>query len=357
MPNKILLVDDSALMRSVIGDIINKDPRFHVEDKAKDGVEALDLLRAKKYDAVVLDVNMPRMNGLELLQKLREENIPVRVMMASTDTVDGSETAMKALEYGAADFVHKPERASEIRGNTFGDDFINTLAAVCEAVEISDPKVSRLDSMSAVRKMAQGLGVKPTKGTGNKIVAIASSTGGPKSLQSVIPQLPADLNAPVVLVQHMPMGFTASLATRLDSMSTIKVHEAKEGDELEKGHVYIAKGGMHMVILNKGGRHYIHFKDLPPRENVKPCANYMYESLADSRYDEVICAVLTGMGADGMEGISNLKKRKRVYVISQNADTCIVYGMPKAVEGAGLSNKVLPLNEVADEIAGKIGVS
>ena len=358
MANRILLVDDSALMRSVLGDIINKDKRFHVEDKAKDGIEALELLRTKQYEAVVLDINMPRMDGLQLLKTLRDEKIKVRVMVSSTDTTDGSKTAMDALEAGAIDCVHKPERASECRGSEFGNEFLETLAGVCAVREagVQAQTISNRESaMRSVRQIAEDMGIHQAKVAGNKLVAIASSTGGPKSLQSVIPKLPANLAAPVVLVQHMPTGFTSSLAERLNSMSRIEVREAREGEALEAGKVYIAKGGMHMVILHQGGRHTVHYKDLPPRENVRPCANYMYESLTDSRFDEIVCVVMTGMGADGEEGIKNLKKRKRVYVISQNADTCIVYGMPRAVENAGLSDEVIPLDDIAREIVVNVG--
>ena len=343
-------------MRSVLGDIINHDPRFHVEDKARDGLEALELLRKKQYDAVVLDVNMPRMSGIELLKTLQKERISAHVMVASTDTTDGSRTALDALELGAVDVMHKPDRASECRGEDFTAMFLETLAAVCGSTHV-DAASSRMDAMMNVRRMTEGLSGRthPTV-TGSRVVAIASSTGGPRALQSVIPRLPKNLNAPVVLVQHMPVGFTATLAERLNSMSELTVREAKEGDFLEPGVVYIAKGGRHMEIRRNNGRHYIHMLDTPPRENVKPCANYMFESLADADFDTVVCVVLTGMGEDGLEGIRNLKKKKRVYVISQNADTCIGYGMPRAVEQAGLSNEVLPLNDIAGEIVTNTGV-
>lgn len=352
MAKKILLVDDSALMRSILGDIINKDSRFHVEDKAKDGSEALELLRTKKYDAMVLDINMPVMNGFELMKKLREEKIVIKVMISSTDSAEGSKVAMDALEAGAVDFVQKPDKASIARGNDFAAEFLKTLAGVCESVEISDSRMTRAEhAILNIKPQASSV-----RTSGNKIVCIASSTGGPRSLQSVIPKLPGRLNAPVVVVQHMPEGFTHSLAVRLDSMSEVKVQEAKEGEEIKKGNVYIAKGGTHMVVNKSGGRCTIHFKDAPPRESVKPCANYTYESLADTRYDEVVCVVLTGMGQDGTEGILNLKKQKKTYVISQNADTCIVYGMPKAVEKAGLSNTVLALGDIAEAIVEQVGV-
>ena len=191
---------------------------------------------------------------------------------------------------------------------------------------------------------------------GDKIVAIASSTGGPKALQNLIPKLPANLNAPVLIVQHMPAGFTEALAGRLDSLSEISVKEAAEGDVLLKGHVYLSKGGRHMSIRKMSGKQTIHYTDEPPREGVRPCANYMYESLADCRYDMVLCVVLTGMGADGTEGISNLKKAKKVTVIAQDEETCIVYGMPRSVSMAGLADKEIPLTQIANEIIKNVGV-
>lgn len=191
---------------------------------------------------------------------------------------------------------------------------------------------------------------------GSKIVAIASSTGGPKALQSLIPKLPANLDAPILIVQHMPAGFTEALAGRLDSLGEISVKEAAEGDVILKGHVYLSKGGRHMNIRKMSGKQTIHYTDEPPREGVRPCANYMYESLADSSYDEVICVVLTGMGADGTEGIRNLKKNKKVTVIAQNEETCIVYGMPRSVSIAGLSDKVVPLTQISNEIIKNVGV-
>lgn len=183
-----------------------------------------------------------------------------------------------------------------------------------------------------------------------KIVAIASSTGGPKALQSVIPRLPGNLNVPVLIVQHMPAGFTASLAERLDCLSQLTVVEAAEGAVLEKNHVYIAKGGKHLVVKQKGKEPVLQFLDEPVREGVKPCANYLFESLAESPYEEIVCVVMTGMGADGAEGIANLKKSKKVTVITQDEQSCAVYGMPKSVVKAGLSDITAGLDNLADVI-------
>lgn len=191
---------------------------------------------------------------------------------------------------------------------------------------------------------------------GKKVVAIASSTGGPKALQSLIPKLPGNLNAPVLIVQHMPAGFTEALANRLNTLSDLQVKEAAEGDVLQKGVVYLARGGRHMNVIAQAGKQIIHYTDDAPREGVRPCANYMYESLTDSVYGEVVCVVLTGMGADGTEGIKNLKMKKKVTVIAQNEETCTVYGMPRSIVLAGFAEKVLPLEQIANEITKNVGV-
>lgn len=189
-----------------------------------------------------------------------------------------------------------------------------------------------------------------------KAVAIASSTGGPKALQALIPALAGGLQAPVLIVQHMPAGFTQALATRLDNLSALSVKEAEEGDVLEIGHVYLSRGGLHMTVLHQGGKEVIHYTDEPPREGVKPCANYMYESLTKSRFDEIVCVVLTGMGSDGTVGIRNLREKKNIRVITQDESTCTVYGMPRSVTLAGLSDKELPLSKIANEIMKNVGV-
>lgn len=355
---KILVVDDSALMRRVLCDIINNDKRFHVEDRATNGLEALDLLSRKTYDAVVLDVNMPKMNGLQLLRELQKYKISAKVMMASTDTREGTKTTLDALELGALDFIHKPENAIDCREENFSSHMLEILAVVADSkppVFVSEEK--KQDEKKTADKVAMLVKKHTTQATGKKIVAIASSTGGPKALQSVIPLLPKNLQAPVLIVQHMPKGFTASLAERLNSLSELEVHEAAEGDVLENGHVYLAMGGRHMnVVTSPTGKYTIHYTDGPAREGVRPCANYMYESLIDSKFDEVVCVVMTGMGADGTQGIKNLKDKKKIQVIAQEEESCAVYGMPRCVVIAGLSDRVVPLDQIAQEIILNVGV-
>lgn len=354
MGKNILVVDDSALMRMLMCDILKTDDRFHVEDIAKNGKEALDLLMKKKYDAVILDVNMPVMGGLELLKQLQIKKIPAKVMMASTDTRDGAKVTLDALELGAIDFVHKSGNIKNNRTEEFQKNFRETLYAVASSREPVFGRSVPLGRTGADKKFTSI--VRKHNIAGNKIVAIASSTGGPKALQAVIPKLPKDLNAPVVLVQHMPVGFTKSLAERLDSLSEVTVTEAREGEILQKGHVYLSKGGMHMNVSSDQRKSCIHYSDEPSREGVKPCANYMYESLINSPFDQVVCVVLTGMGLDGTEGIRNLKAKKQTFVIAQHESTCAVYGMPKGVVKAGLVNQVTELDNVAQEIIMNVGV-
>lgn len=351
---KILVVDDSALMRRVYYDIIESDKRFQVENFAKDGVEALEFLRKKQYDAVVLDVNMPNMNGIQLLKEMKAEGIVAKVIMSSTDTTHGAKVTLDALELGAIDFMHKPERSYLCKKETFHDEFLKKLQVVCESSvqtyeEVKAPEQKANDSI--VVKLAR-----KHKATGKKIIAIASSTGGPKALQAVIPRIPSAINAPVLIVQHMPVGFTATLAERLNNMSELTVKEAAEGDEVLMGHAYLSMGGKHMKVVEKNGRNYIHYSDEPTREGVKPCANYMYESLIDCDYDEAVCVVMTGMGADGTEGIRNLKEKKKIHVITQEKETCAVYGMPKSVDQEGLSNQKVHLEKIAQELILAVGV-
>ena len=355
---KILLVDDSALMRSVLCDIINSDERFYVQDRATNGLEALDYLRRKTYDAVVLDVNMPKMNGLELLKALQKEKIQARVMMASTDTKEGAKTTLDALELGALDFIEKPDNAAGCRVDSFRQKMISILSVVAESKVMVSHQTINIEEMRNEKKMMELVSKHSNKVSGNRVIAIASSTGGPKALQSVIPKIPAGIKAPIVLVQHMPSGFTASLAERLDSLSEVKVKEAVEGDVLEDGVVYLSRGGSHMNVLRSpAGKHTIHYTDEPHREGVKPCANYMYESLMNSTYDEIVCVVMTGMGADGTEGIKNLKTKKKIHVIAQEESTCAVYGMPKCVVKAALNDQIVPLEQIAQEIIMNVGVN
>ena len=396
MAKKILVIDDSALMRRVISDIINEGNDYEVAAIAKDGLEGFDMIVSNPnlYSAIILDINMPKMNGLELLQKLQKNHIEQTVIVVSTVAKEGAKETIQALEYGAFDFVTKPENYFETKGNDFKrriHDMLNIATSSRTSVERTKPAVSRItqsgsklsssltsrlssdkkasnDAISALRKRNEVYDTLPPKvnpakftniksGT-RKIVALACSTGGPKSLQQVIPMLPKNLDAGVVLVQHMPAGFTASLAARLNEISDINVKEGADGDVIQKGWVYIAPGGKHIKVVKKAAEYVIKLNDEPPIDGLRPCANVMYKSLVQCNYDEITCVVLTGMGADGTEGIKALSAgKKKIHVIAQDEESCVVYGMPKAIAQTGLVDEVVPLNKIAETITKNVGVS
>lgn len=411
MAKKILVIDDSALMRRVISDIINESDEYEVAAIAKDGLEGLDMIVSHPYEysAIILDINMPKLNGIELLKRLQKDHIEQTVIIVSTVAKEGAKETIQALEYGAFDFVTKPENYLETKSVDFKNKIFNmlnvatntrtsirrtsmrtgatgTIRSTETAARRTTDGGSSLSSLSSIRRPLNSNikeesshrsfvrpavtqitedavkvdGSKYTKvKTGkNKLVALACSTGGPKSLQQVIPMLPANLDAGVVLVQHMPAGFTASLAARLNEMSAINVKEAAEADVIRKGWVYIAPGGKHIRVKKKGTDYVIALSDEAPIDGLRPCANVMYESLTQSSFDEITCVVLTGMGADGTNGIKALNRsHKNIYVISQDEETSVVYGMPKAIAGTGLVNEVVPLNRVAETITKNVGVS
>ncbi len=354
MKKNILIVDDSALMRRVICDIINSDTTLQAVDMCRDGVEAFERLKVQRYDAVVMDINMPRMDGLEVLEKLQQANIKATVIVVSSLTTHDAETTIMAMERGAVDFVTKPGNIIEAKGEDFKTKLLSVLKAVLHVDGTERKAVAPVvrKEEPVVRKQ-----VSTSKNTGKKLIALACSTGGPKALQSVIPYLPENMGVPMVLVQHMPAGFTKSMAERLDQISKVHVKEAEEGDVLRAGWVYVAPGGHHMEISRTSdGNHKITLSSKPAVNGLRPYANYMYESLKVSSYDEIVCVVLTGMGADGTQGIMDLSKRKPVHVICQDEKSCVVYGMPKAAADAGLADEIVPLTDVAQSIMKNVGV-
>lgn len=389
----ILIVDDSALMRRTMSDIINADEELHNDKYAVNGEDALRILEAGgKFDAIVLDINMPKMNGIEFLRELNRKGRKERVVIVSTIAREGAKETIQALELGAFDFITKPDSLSEAKGPSFGQRLVEMLYAAIglRTSEASNEDVKkRLRAAASVKKAGSitgtaslGTGITgkkpadsgvrvgpggvsdrtnhskaPAGKNAKKLVALACSTGGPKALQYVVPFLPANLDAPVLIVQHMPEGFTSSLSKRLDELSKISVKEAADGDILKKGTVYIAKGGSQMRLAEKSRKeHVVTVRKEAARNGLKPCADIMYESLMETSFDEITCVVMTGMGADGTQGILQLEKTNKVYVIGQDAESCTVYGMPKAIADTGAVDEVVTLKGIADAITKHVGV-
>ena len=373
MIKNILVIDDSALMRRVISDIIESDKRFHVIGAAINGLDGISMLQmnADKVDAVLLDINMPRMNGLEFLAEIKKQNIKTTVIVVSSIATKDAKEAILALELGAFDLITKPEDIEELRSKTFSKRLLDCLE-VATKLRWADPKkisvkaqgldkeVEAYPELKKKEKEEQSFRYKHAKSLKRKkkkLIAIACSTGGPKALHSVIPMLPADLDAGIVIVQHMPEGFTKSLAERINSFSQITVKEAEDGEIVKMGNAYIARGGSHMRIVHDGkGNHLIKLSTEQPRQGLMPSADIMFESLMDTDYDEITCVVLTGMGSDGSAGIKELSKSKNIHVIAQDQETSIVYGMPRMVKKTGLVDREESLGNISKAILKNVGV-
>lgn len=378
---KVLVVDDSALMRRVLSDIINKDEEFHTEHSARDGLEALKLMEQNDFDAIVLDIIMPRMNGIDFLKEVNERGYTAKIIIVSTIARKGAGETIEALELGAFDFVTKPGNLREAKSGEFaakvlsrlylamGMEWNNILSGEIEAPEQILRRMRRSDA-GVIQEHSERLETteyKPEKSfprssmvnvnASGKLVALACSTGGPKALQQVIPKLPENLDAAVVLVQHMPVGFTASLSARLDEMSELRVREAQDGEVLQKGTVYIAKGGSQMRVIEKNRHEFVlSVREEGARNGLKPCADILYESLRESSFEDITCVIMTGMGADGTKGILQLKETNKIYVIAQNAESSTVYGMPKAIAESGAVDEIKDLDLIADAIIKHVGV-
>ena len=340
---RVLVVDDSALMRQFISDILRSDPRIEVAGTARDGKDALAQIPVVKPDIVTMDVEMPNMDGLKALEEIMKIN-PIPVIMVSTMTQEGAETTLKALALGCVDFIGKPSGSISLNIKEKSREIIDKVIAASTA------KVRRSGIFSSPAKPVQEFRrmTPPIMGTGRyDIVAIASSTGGPMALSELLPKIPKKFPVPIVITQHMPKEFTGSFAKRLNEASQIEVVEGFEGLTLKPGRAVIAPGGSHLVVKRRNGTAVCSLSDAPPVLSVKPAANIMFLSLADEYGGNVLCVILTGMGRDGTDGAIALKKRG-AYVIAESQKTCVVYGMPKAAADAGIVDEILPLNEIPD---------
>ncbi len=343
MPIRVLVVDDSLLIRRFVKDILSRDPEFQVIGEAADGVEAVEKIMQLSPNVVILDLEMPKKNGIEVIREVMAKK-PTRILVFSSHTKEGAEITTTALTSGAVDFVFKPSW-SHIASNMseFSKMFIEKVKLVARS-RIPSPKTTA-ETETIVEK--------PSKPTIRKekfgIVAIASSTGGPRALTAVIPKLPEDLSVPVVVVQHMPAGFTKSLAERLNKLSKLVVKEGEDGEPVRAGYVYIAPGGLHMRVKN--GK--IELFDGPQVKGVKPAADVLFDSVGREYKKQTLGVVLTGIGDDGTDG-ARVIKQFGGKIFAESEETALIYGMPKAVVKAGLADKVIPLHQMADEIAKEV---
>jgi two-component system chemotaxis response regulator CheB len=355
---KVLVVDDSAFMRKVIGDMVERSPRLSLAGTARDGEDALRKVEECDPHVITLDVEMPRKDGIAFLEDLMRSR-PTPVVMVSSQTAKGADVTIRALSMGAADFVLKPSGSISLDMNKVEEELV---AKVIAAAEIDMSHLSRIDREVPRPKVTKilpekkpFLGDRP-RGFAKKpeVVAIASSTGGPRALQGVLPLLSADFPVPIVVVQHMPQGFTASLARRMNDLAAISVVEAEEGMLLRKGTAIIAPGGEHLLLKEKNGLVQCTLSDSPPVNSVRPAADLLFESVARIFGGASIGVILTGMGKDGTEGARLLHERGGM-VLGESPETCVIYGMPKNAWEAGYVHRQIPLDDMAETLESLVG--
>lgn len=342
-PVRVLVVDDSATVRAVLARNLAAAPGIEVIGRAADGIDALERIKELRPDVVTLDIEMPRLDGLGALERIMQE-CPTRVVMVSTLTHEGADATLRALELGAVDFIEKPSGAG-------------TLAALNIATEVAGKVRGAAEARFRRRVVSRGPASLVTQ-LGDRswrrgVIVIGSSTGGPPALREVISHLPADLGLPVVVVQHMPAGFTRSMAERLNSASPLRVVEAEAGARLEAGTVLIAPGGQHLTI---DAQRVVVLNGDPPECGVRPSVNVTLESAVKVFGEHVVGAILTGMGNDGTRGAA-LVRAAGGTVITEDESTCVVYGMPRAVVEAGLSSEARPLHDIASALVERALVS
>ncbi|MBR6215992.1 MAG: chemotaxis response regulator protein-glutamate methylesterase [Spirochaetaceae bacterium] len=388
----VLIVDDSALMRNLVGRIIERTPGLRIADKAMNGEFALAKIPLCNPDVIVLDIEMPVMNGIEFLKERRRRGIDIPVIMLSSIAKEGSRVTMECLELGAADFVTKPsgsdspdivsvaERLTELLigyGTKYASKKLKRPVFIPEPAFITEQSkssslLSRASSalnestqkqpsdLSAAPRAVPSFGLSAKKETGGpvvpireggkiEIIAIGISTGGPNALREVFKDIDPNLEQPILVVQHMPAGFTEEFANSLNNICPLEVKEAKEGDVVKKGRILIAPGNKHILVERRPLATVVHLSDAEQRNGHRPSADVLFESVAQQYQNRALGVIMTGMGRDGAAQITEMR-RQGSYTLGQDEESSIVYGMPKVAFEMGGIQKQVALKDMANEI-------
>jgi two-component system chemotaxis response regulator CheB len=334
--SKVLIVDDSAIVRKILSRELDKEKDIEIVGTAPDPYIARDKILRLEPDVLILDVEMPRMDGITFLKKIMQHK-PMPVIIFSSLTPQGSKTAIEALRSGAVEVIGKPGQSY-----TVGDscsNLIRTIRAVARNPRAYSIPAPNLEAVQISTHMAE---------TTNKIIAIGASTGGVQALTCVLKSLPA--NSPgIVIVQHMPATFTKSFADRLNEECAVTVKEAEDGDRVVRGNVLIAPGGKHMLLQRSGANYYVTIKDGPAVCHQRPSVEVLFNSVAKFAGNNAVGAILTGMGNDGAAGLLNMKQNG-AKTVAQDEDSCVVFGMPKEAIRLGAAEEIVPLTRVAQTL-------
>ncbi len=364
---RVLVVDDTIVYRKAVSDVLALIPGVEVVGVAHNGKIAMSKIATLKPDLLTLDIEMPEMNGIEVLAELHQNHPNIGAVMVSTLTSDGGEMTMKALELGAFDFILKPQSSNPVESKKQLKQALSPIIREFKQSRNASSLLSKKGKFSRSVTPVQRRPLKPltarsiapsktmSRPSVNRgkaeIVTIGISTGGPNALTQMLPMLPGDLGVPVVIVQHMPPVFTKSLAASLNAKCALTVKEAEDREPIKKNTVYIAPGGkqMKLVASADGQNRQIKITNDPPENSCKPSADYLFRSVGDYYVGRTTAVIMTGMGSDGTKGLQVLNQ-KGARIIAQNEDTCVVFGMPKAPIESGLADIVAPLNKIAEEI-------
>ncbi|MBT8764484.1 chemotaxis response regulator protein-glutamate methylesterase [Desulfohalobiaceae bacterium Ax17] len=348
-PIKVLVIDDSALVRQVLSEVLSSDPEIEVVATAQDPLIAAHKMRRQAPDVIILDVEMPRMDGLTFLKKIMSQH-PIPVIICSTLTEQGAEVTLRAMEYGAVEIIQKPKLGTK---KFLQEAKIILCDAVKAAAKVKPKKICPSSWVKVEEKKSADVILPLTKSkityeTTDRVVAVGASTGGTEAIQQFLQAMP--LNCPgIVIVQHMPEKFTTAFAKRLDSICAITVKEAQDRDTVLRGHALIAPGNKHMLLKRSGAKFYVQIKDGPLVSRHRPSVDVLFRSAARYAGRNAIGVIMTGMGDDGAKGMLEMHEAG-AYCIAQDKDSCVVFGMPQEAINLGGVDKVLPLVKIPQEV-------